>query len=174
MFVCGLTCELSRHRRWDARPRRQKMYTVPVAGAWWPAVGARLERGVRLRWVRPCAGGGPGKAVLFLVACRRCRPLRADARGMPRIQAATFGRSETPQCWPRPDELTQNQSFLRSEAVRCSTAALCHSCSLPCCPSRCSVAPAESFDSPLGRAPVGYRALAPLSRRGGSAHADRR
>ena len=46
-FLRSLTFELSRHRRWDARPRRQKMYTVPVAGAWWPAVGARLERGVR-------------------------------------------------------------------------------------------------------------------------------
>jgi len=42
-----LTFELSRHRRHATSPRPQKMYTVPVAGDWWHAVGARLERGVR-------------------------------------------------------------------------------------------------------------------------------
>ena len=45
----GLTFELSRRRRWDARPGMQKMYSVPVSRAWWPAVGARLQRGVRHR-----------------------------------------------------------------------------------------------------------------------------
>ena len=43
----GLTFEVRRDRRRDARPRPQKMYTVPVAGAWWLAVGPRLDRGVR-------------------------------------------------------------------------------------------------------------------------------
>ena len=43
----GLTLEVRRGQRWDARPRPQKMYTVPVAGAWWPAVGPRLDRVVR-------------------------------------------------------------------------------------------------------------------------------
>jgi hypothetical protein len=42
-----LTFELSRPRRWDARPGLAKMYRVPPDRAWWPAVGARLERGVR-------------------------------------------------------------------------------------------------------------------------------
>ena len=43
----GLTFELRGRQRQDARPEPQKMYTVPVARAWWPAVGAQLERGVR-------------------------------------------------------------------------------------------------------------------------------
>src|SRR5688572_14999150 len=45
--LCGLTFELRRDRRQDARPRPQKMHTVPVAGALWLAVGPRLERRVR-------------------------------------------------------------------------------------------------------------------------------
>ena len=43
----GLTFELSGRRRQDARARIGKMYRVPQAGPWWPAVGAPLERGVR-------------------------------------------------------------------------------------------------------------------------------
>ena len=47
MIVWGLTFELSRHQRCDARARVAKMYSVPPAGPAWHAVGARLERGVR-------------------------------------------------------------------------------------------------------------------------------
>jgi hypothetical protein len=43
-----LTFELSWHQRWDARARLAKMYRVPPTGPAWPAVGAQLERGVRL------------------------------------------------------------------------------------------------------------------------------
>jgi hypothetical protein len=43
----GLTFELRGRQRQDARPGRRKMYTVPCGRAWWPAVGAPLERGVR-------------------------------------------------------------------------------------------------------------------------------
>ena len=43
----GLTFELRRHQRCDARARMAKMYRVPPAGPAWHAVGARLERGVR-------------------------------------------------------------------------------------------------------------------------------
>jgi hypothetical protein len=46
-WLCGLTFELSGRRRQDARPGLVKMYRVPPARAWWPAVGAPLERGVR-------------------------------------------------------------------------------------------------------------------------------
>ena len=46
-FLCGLTFELSGRQRQDARPGPVKMYRVPPARAWWPAVGAPLERGVR-------------------------------------------------------------------------------------------------------------------------------
>jgi hypothetical protein len=48
--MCGLTFELSGHRRRDAMPGLAKMYRVPTARAWWPAVGAPLERRVRPRW----------------------------------------------------------------------------------------------------------------------------
>jgi hypothetical protein len=44
---CGLTFELSGRQRQDARPGLAKMYRVPPGRAWWPAVGAPLERGVR-------------------------------------------------------------------------------------------------------------------------------
>jgi len=43
----GLTFELSGRQRQDARPGLAKMYRVPPDRAWWPAVGAPLERGVR-------------------------------------------------------------------------------------------------------------------------------
>ena len=43
----GLTFELSGRQRQDARPGLAKMYSVPLDRAWWPAVGAPLERGVR-------------------------------------------------------------------------------------------------------------------------------
>ena len=45
--LCGLTFELSGRQRQDAEPGLVKMYRVPPARAWWPAVGAPLERGVR-------------------------------------------------------------------------------------------------------------------------------
>ena len=54
-FLGCLTFELSRHRRWDARPGLAKMYRVPPDRAWWPAVGARLERGVRRLWSSTCS-----------------------------------------------------------------------------------------------------------------------
>jgi hypothetical protein len=47
LALWGLTFELSGRQRQDARPGRAKMYRVPPDWAWWPAVGAPLERGVR-------------------------------------------------------------------------------------------------------------------------------
>jgi len=41
------TFELSGRQRQAARPGLAKMYRVPPDRAWWPAVGAPLERGVR-------------------------------------------------------------------------------------------------------------------------------
>ena len=43
----GPTFELRGLQRQDALARTEKMYRVPQAGPWWPAVGAPLERGVR-------------------------------------------------------------------------------------------------------------------------------
>ena len=45
--LCGLTFELRGRQRQGARPGPVKMYSVPPTRAWWPAVGAPLERGVR-------------------------------------------------------------------------------------------------------------------------------
>ena len=47
--MCCLTFELSGRRWRDARPGLAKMYRVAPDRAWWPAVGAPLERGVRQR-----------------------------------------------------------------------------------------------------------------------------
>ena len=56
MMICKfLTFELSGRRRQDARPGLAKMYRVPPDRAWWPAVGAPLERGVRPRSPWGCA-----------------------------------------------------------------------------------------------------------------------
>jgi hypothetical protein len=49
-FRC-LTFELSGRQQQDTRLGLVKMYRVPPDRAWWPAVGAPLERGVR----RHCA-----------------------------------------------------------------------------------------------------------------------
>src|SRR5215207_7318247 len=43
-FRCRLTFEVRRDQRQDAKPGLVKMYRVPPARAWWPAVGPRLER----------------------------------------------------------------------------------------------------------------------------------
>jgi hypothetical protein len=53
-FCVGLTFELRGCQRQDASARPVKMYRVPPAGRWWPAVGAPFERGVRFH---PCCGG---------------------------------------------------------------------------------------------------------------------
>ena len=55
-----LTFELSGRRRQGARPGLAKMYRVPPDGAWWPAVGAPLERGVRCEASIRCIGCSPG------------------------------------------------------------------------------------------------------------------
>jgi hypothetical protein len=47
------TLELSGRRRQDAMPWLAKMFRVPPDRAWWPAVGAPLERGVLLSEEKP-------------------------------------------------------------------------------------------------------------------------
>ena len=93
---CGLTFELSRHQRWDARARLAKMYRVPPTGPAWPAVGARLERGVRQHFAHwqaaPCVeltAGVLGAGILSENApasCCHC-PSRSNARQLPWQQA---------------------------------------------------------------------------------------
>jgi hypothetical protein len=42
----GLPFELSGRRRQDTKPLPAKMYRIPPPRAWWPVLGAPLERGV--------------------------------------------------------------------------------------------------------------------------------
>ena len=64
----GLTFELRRDQRRDARARLAKMYRVPPDRAWWPAVGARLERGVRHRiYYRPNCSHYYGRIAAYTV-----------------------------------------------------------------------------------------------------------
>ena len=62
--LCGLTFELSGRQRQDARPGLAKMYRVPPDRAWWPAVGAPLERGVR---PQPCVFHGSAALCLAMI-----------------------------------------------------------------------------------------------------------
>jgi hypothetical protein len=79
------------------------MYRVPPARAWWPAVGAQLERGVRQRRAmfavlvvdlpKLCSSFLPAEGV----------PRSAlETRGGPRFQAAAAPeRALWCLCWPR-------------------------------------------------------------------------
>jgi hypothetical protein len=54
--------ELTGRRRQDARPGPQTMYRVPAARAWWPAVGAPVERRVRRTPDRPSTFSIPSQS----------------------------------------------------------------------------------------------------------------
>ena len=71
--LCGLTFELIGRRRQDARPGLAKMYRVPPDRAWWPAVGAPLERGVRRRCALNSAKHCYALPTRWLAADRRRR-----------------------------------------------------------------------------------------------------
>lgn len=55
VVIRRLTFELSGHQRQHARSGPVKMYGVPLARSWWPAVGAPLARGVRHRLGAPAS-----------------------------------------------------------------------------------------------------------------------
>jgi hypothetical protein len=78
LFSWGLTFELSGSRRQATRPGPVKMYRVPPAWAWGPAVGAPLERGVRPRY---CCAAIVGHAPPVTSCCTRVR--NSDAEGPP-------------------------------------------------------------------------------------------
>ena len=73
--MCGLTFELRGRQRWDARPGLVKMYRVPPDRAWWPAVGAPFERGVRHQCARQV-----NQSVFSCIGF--CFPLCTTARGV--------------------------------------------------------------------------------------------
>jgi hypothetical protein len=80
--ICCLTCELSGRQRQDARPGPVKMYRVPPARAWWPAVGAPLERGVR----HQCAPRARRVAFWMRTILLPAQRHRKSSRGTPRLR----------------------------------------------------------------------------------------
>ena len=99
-FGC-LTFELRRDQRQDARPGLVKMYRVPPARAWWPAVGPRLERGVR----QHCAGATDLPCMPIIWPLHRRIDLsprgtaRVDLEVFPSRQATAPRRGEFSHCY---------------------------------------------------------------------------
>ena len=73
LVLWSLTFELSGRQRQDASARAVKMYRVPPAGRWWPAVGAPLERSVRQHFVRE------RRALEIAERCHDLDPMRRPA-----------------------------------------------------------------------------------------------
>ena len=126
MALRCLTFEVSRRRRWDARPGLAKMYRVPPARAWWPAVGAPLDRGVRQRCSRGVVAVGPPRP------CNSCWPAACASRSALTavachvLTAARRTQGQVRRRWTRrPHELSEQQSLQRSAVVRCGSAAPC-------------------------------------------------
>jgi hypothetical protein len=85
-LMCGLTFEVSWRQRQDAKPKPQKMYTVPVAWAWWPAVGAQLDRGVRHQTATRCARASWANVfMLFPSACAAMASFSCSSGGILRL-----------------------------------------------------------------------------------------
>ena len=112
--------ELSGRRRYDARARAEKMDGVPQPGPWWHAVGAPLERLVRLhprvhRPTRLCSASCPA-------ACTSRSALPAVARQdfkPPCLSSCRKGQYRP----RRPNELANDHSWLRSAVLRLSKVA---------------------------------------------------
>ena len=135
---CGLTFELSWHRRCDARARVAKMYRVPPAGPAWPAVGARLERGVRQRAAAVAVQAKSSRSNFgALTRQPRWRPavMASCGDGWPALTRAGTGAWET--FWPdsvagegagtkRPGNRSTRRRVSKDEATWPSRLAACH------------------------------------------------
>ena len=123
-FSRGLTFELSRHQRCDARARMAKMYRVPPAGPTWHAVGARLERGVRQRcagWARAASEAknlAPFDGLRQTAAAARCGPDRGThswtSFSRPMSHANTMAGTAP---WLGPDPTLRNGTADRCNAA---------------------------------------------------------
>ncbi len=82
LHLCGLTFELSGRQRQATKPGPVKMYRVPPARAWWPAVGAPLERGVR----HQCASLARRVAFCMRTILLPAQRHRKSSRGTPRLR----------------------------------------------------------------------------------------
>ena len=83
----GLTFELTGSQRQDARPDERMI--CPAAGrAWWPAVGAPVERGVRQRRALP--------AMAWLMGKLCCSGLHATATSRSALRMFAVSVSKLP------------------------------------------------------------------------------
>jgi len=122
-LVRRLTFEVRREQRRDARPGPQKMYTVPVARAWWPAVGPRLDRRVR---PRPACKSldlrGPRSFWCSAMAPRRCALATMATmawRAFEPPRPLTVRRRTSGRC--DPTKPTEDDGPPRSAVFRCNT-----------------------------------------------------
>jgi hypothetical protein len=90
----GLTFELTGRQRRDARPGLAKMYRVPPGRAWWPAVGAPVERGVRPR------RGGVRLQVPVQLHCRRTSGARLSTTGSTVLAEMETDHISVRNLWP--------------------------------------------------------------------------
>ena len=133
-----LTFELSGCRRQDVRPGLAKMYRVPPDRAWWPAVGAPLERGVRQRAAVVGVQAKCSRSKFGALTRRpRGRPAVIANRGddWPALTRAGTGAWET--FWPdpvagewagtrRPGTRSTRRRVSKDEATGPSRLAACH------------------------------------------------
>jgi hypothetical protein len=92
---CCLTFELSGRRRQDARPGLAKMYRVPPDRAWWPAVGAPLERGVRPHFAYAAGPARATPATRMMTLGTASRERDSGARRQPENLRTATARSGT-------------------------------------------------------------------------------
>ena len=122
LCVC-LTFEVRRDRRRGARPGPQKMYTAPVARAWCPAVGPRLDRRVR---PRPAAAEPEhGRPMFFPAAVASRSALKTMARHAFKPPRPLPVRRGTSAGLTEP---TEDLGLPRSAMFRCGTAVPSHRC----------------------------------------------
>jgi hypothetical protein len=101
--------ELTGRRREDARPGPQTMYRVPAARAWWPAVGAPVERRVRRQF--PCLGS------ICSRSSRRGRMLSPLARRFPLASCRAMAVPFLPRRVPSPRLRNANIQERRDRGV---------------------------------------------------------
>lgn len=88
----GLTFELTGRQRQDAKPGPVRMYRVPPARAWWPAVGAPVERGVRPQ--RQAGQQSPTRSEMLEPRFRRVRSIRSLRRCERPAEGRNLGRGD--------------------------------------------------------------------------------
>jgi hypothetical protein len=109
--ICGLTFELTGRRRQATRPGPVKMDGGPQVRAWWPAVGAPVERRVRRQCAR-LADKLEFEAVSFCLPCSALASAVSCTACAPQLRTAPI---------PVPADGGHWQADLCTEFVFCSS-----------------------------------------------------